>query len=108
MNEYKKAVEILKEYKQENLLKILEKNENKELVEQILSIDFEQIEELKQQIGKEQQYSNDIIEQISYIDNNKLTNKEKEKYEEISKKIISNGKYAVVTMAGGQRNKIRS
>ena len=108
MNKYEKAIEILKKYKQEKLLKNLEKNKDEKLVEQILSIDFEQIKKLKEEIGKENQFSNDIIEQISYIDNDKLTNKEIEEYKEISKEIISKGKYTVVTMAGGQRNKIRT
>lgn len=98
------AINLLKKYNQEKVLKELEKNKNPELIEQILNIDFNKIEECKQKIGKEE-LKNDKIESISYIDGNKLTNEEKENYENIGKDIISKGKYAVVTMAGGQRNK---
>lgn len=47
----------------------------------------------------------DNIENIGYTDESKLTKEEKAYYEKIGKEIISKGKYAVVTMAGGQRNK---
>lgn len=100
-----RAVELLKKYNQEKVLKELEKNKNPELIEQILNIDFNKIEDCKEKIGKEEQFNNDKIENISYIDGNKLTKEEKKHYENIGKDIISKGKYAVVTMAGGQRNK---
>lgn len=45
------------------------------------------------------------IENIGYVDQNKLTKEEKSYYEKIGEEIIKSGKYAVVTMAGGQRNK---
>lgn len=96
---------LLKKYNQEKLLKELEKNKNPELIEQILKIDFEKIEDCKQKIGKEEQLKKDKIEKISYTDGNKLTKEEKDYYKNIGKDIISKGKYAVVTMAGGQRNK---
>lgn len=99
-----KIVELLKKHNQEKILKELEKNKNPELIEQILNINFNKIEECKQKIGKEEQLKNDKIENISYIDGNKLTKEEKNHYENIGKDIISKGKYAVVTMAGGQRN----
>ena len=105
MENYQKALEILKKYKQEKILKQLEKYKSKELINQVLSINFEQIEDLKKEIGKEKQYQNDIIEPISCVDTNVLNKEEKENYQTIGKEVISKGKYAVVTMAGGQRNK---
>ena len=99
------AVKLLKKYNKEKILKELEKNKNPELIEQILNMDFDKIEDCKQKIGKEEQFENDKIEKISYIDGNKLTKEERDYYEKIGKDIISKGKYAVVTMAGGQRNK---
>ena len=45
---------------------------------------------------------------IPYVDKDALTKEEREKYEKIGEKIIKEGKYAVVTMAGGQRNKTRT
>ena len=105
MEDYQKAIDLVKKYKQENILKELEKNKKEELIQQVLSINFEQIEKIKEQIGVEKEYNNDKIENIQYIDANKLTKQEKMYYEDIGKEIISKGKYAVVTMAGGQRNK---
>lgn len=105
MKNIEKAIELCKKYKQEKVLKELKNNENEELIEQILNINFEQIEEWKEKIGKEEQYKEEKIENISYIDGNKLTDDERNHYEEIGRKIISKGKYAIVTMAGGQRNK---
>ena len=99
-----KIVKLLKEYNQKKVLKELEKNKNKELIEQILKIDFEKIEDCKKKIGKQEEFKNSKIESISYVDSSKLTKGEKEYYEEIGRNIISNGQYAVVTMAGGQRN----
>lgn len=100
-----KVIELLKKYKQNKVLKELEKNRNPELLEQILNIDFDKIEHCKQKIGKQEIYNNEKIENILYTDESKLTKEEKQHYEQIGKDIISNGSYAVVTMAGGQRNK---
>ena len=105
MEKLEKAIEICKKYKQEKLLKELQKNKSEELVEQILSINSEQIEECKKKIGKQEETEKQSIENISYIDSNKLTKGEREHYIEIGKSIIEKGSYAVVTMAGGQRNK---
>ena len=99
-----RAINLLKKYNQEKVLKELEKNKNPELIEQVLNIDFDKIEECKQKIGKEE-FKNNKLESISYIDGNKLTKEEMQMYENIGRDIISKGKYAVVTMAGGQRNK---
>ena len=74
---------------------------------QNLNIDLKLLEECKAQIGKEHEYKNEKIENIECVDGNKLKQEEREKYEKIGNKIISEGKYAVVTMAGGQRNKAR-
>ena len=70
-----------------------------------IDIDLELLEQCKAQIGKEQEYKNDKIENIECVNGNNLIQEEKEKYEKIGSEIISKGKYAVVTMAGGQRDK---
>lgn len=106
MGNYENAIEILKKYNQDKILNTLINNKNEELVNQILSIDFEQIECLKSEIGKEKIYTDDKIENISYVDSNKMDNEEKIHYEKIGNKIISEGKYAVVTMAGGQGTRL--
>lgn len=106
MNDYEKAINILKKYKQDNILNILEENRNEELVKQILSIDFEQIEGLYSKTKECENFLNDKIENISYVDGNKMSIQEKQKYEKIGNQIIKEGKYAVVTMAGGQGTRL--
>ena len=109
--EYLKTLEFLKKYGQEHLLKHfndLTENEKEELLKDIESIDFEQIQKLYEQTKIKDKIGNDVIEPISYIDKEKLTTKEKEYYSKIGEDSIKNNEYAVVTMAGGQRNKIRS
>ena len=108
--EYLKTMEVLKKYGQEHLLKYfndLTKNEKEELLKDINSIDFEQIKKLYEQTKIKNKIGKDIIEPISYIDKEKLTMKEQQYYKKIGEKSIKNNEYAVVTMAGGQRNKIR-
>ena len=100
--------EKLKKYNQEHLLanyeKLNEENKNK-LLDEILQLDLEQINNLYKNIENEKIEKDKNIEPISFIEKDKLSNEEKEKYEKIGKEIIKNGEYAVITMAGGQRNK---
>jgi len=100
--------EKLKKYNQEQLLANYDRLdiENRNiLLDQILQLDLEQISNLYKNVikGEEKAYKN--IEPISFIEKDKLSKEEKEKYEKIGKEIIKNGEYAVITMAGGQRNK---
>lgn len=105
MNKYEKAIELLEKYNQLSLKIELEKNKNEELVEQILLVDFEQVELIKNEIKKEKEFSNDVIENIHYTDPNTISKDILKEYEKNGENIIRNGQYAVVTMAGGQRNK---
>lgn len=105
MSNYKKAVELLNKYNQPTLKRELEENENEQLIDQVLSIDFEQIELIKNEIRKEKEFSNDVIENIHYTDPSTISKDILQYYKEIGENIISKGYYAVVTMAGGQRNK---
>ncbi len=105
MNKYEKAIELLNKYNQPKLKTELLKNNNEQLIEQILSIDFEQIELIKNEIGKTNKFSSDVIENIHYTDPSLISKNILENYKQIGENIISEGHYAVVTMAGGQRNK---
>ena len=101
--------EILKKYNQEQLLnsydKLNEKNKEK-LLNQILNIDFDLISKLYENTKKEIKLEDANIEPISYIDKEKLSKEEYEKYEKIGRKVIEDGHYAVVTMAGGQGTRL--
>lgn len=106
---YEKVKEILKENKQEHLLiwydKLIEQK-REQLLDRILTIDFEQINELYKQAKQKKDFKECKVEPLSYIDKEKLSKEEKEKYEAEGIKEIQEGKYAVVTMAGGQGTRL--
>ena len=102
-----KVKEILKKQNQEQILEYQIEN-NEELLDKILNINFEQLNKLYEKATKKEEKTEVKVEPISYVDKENLEAEEREKYEKIGEKIIKEGKYAVVTMAGGQRNKTRT
>ena len=106
---YEQAKEIIKEYNQEHLLmgydKLTEENKHK-ILNQILSIDFELIKSLYENTKKEITLGKCKIEPISYIDKQKLSKEEFDNLKSKGDKVIKDGKYAVVTMAGGQGTRL--
>lgn len=109
MKGYDEAVEKLKEYNQEHIIKILDNlniSKQEELIKQINNIDFQQILELYENTKKEIELEESNIESIKYLDKAKLSKKELEELEQKGGMIISSGKYAVVTMAGGQGTRL--
>ena len=108
-NKYNEAKKILEKYNQTHLLSQYDKldDEKKEqLLNQIINIDFEQLNKLYEQTKKEIEMGEDLIEPISYIEKASLLDEEKEKYSKIGADEIKNGKFAVVTMAGGQGTRL--
>ena len=102
------AKAILKKYNQEHLLdgyEKLEEKKQKQLLDQIMSIDFELIKSLYNNTKKENETNNDKIEPMEYLDKYKLNDKYKY-YENIGKQAIKEGKLAAVTMAGGQGTRL--
>ena len=107
--EYKIALNKLKRYNQEHLLdryEFLTEEKKENIIKQIKNIDFEQIEELYNNRDKKVDKDENLITNIEYVDKSKLTDEEYKKYYEIGKKEIEDGKYAVVTMAGGQGTRL--
>lgn len=101
--------QILKKYHQEHLLNFYEelsKEEQESLLNQLLEIDFKTMQELYESTKKPMAVSNDKIEPIEYIDKEKMLKEQKEQYEKIGEEIITSGKYAVATMAGGQGTRL--
>ena len=103
------AKAVLKKYGQEQLLsnyeKLSEESKSK-LLDEILTVDFNQISELYNSRGAKQVYSDSEIEPIAYVEKEKMSKEEKEKYDQIGIEKIKEGKLAVVTMAGGQGTRL--
>ena len=107
--ELSQAKMILKENKQENVLKFLDKiadNKKEKIVKQILNLDFEQLKKLYEETKTEPEILEKKIEHIGYVDEYKLTEEKKDRYTALGEKVIKNSQYAVVTMAGGQGTRL--
>ena len=107
-----KIKDILKNYNQEEILYILnnlKEDEREKAIEDILQLDFEQLNSLYNIVLKSKEENIKIknkIEPINYIEKERLNTQEREKYERLGENIIKNNKYAVVTMAGGQGTRL--
>ena len=107
--EYNEALSKLKRYKQEHLLdryEYLTEEKKEKIRNQIKNIDFEQIIDLYNNRDKKVEKEENKITNIDYVDKSKLSKEEYNKYYTLGKKIIEDGKYAVVTMAGGQGTRL--
>ena len=104
---FKKAKDILIKYNQEHLLNFYDEitDEQKEiLLNEIFRINFDEILTL---YTKSINNQNIQVSPIKHIEKDKLTNFEIENYTKIGEEKIKNNAFAVVTMAGRSRNKIR-
>lgn len=111
MDKVQDVIDILKAYKQEHIiefLEILNEEEKNELIEQINKIDLHQIMELYDNTKRKVEIKEKKIEPLNYLDKEKLVKDEKERFESLGENIVKNGKYAVVTMAGGQGTRLRT
>ncbi len=109
MDKEQEAIEILKKYNQNhivNLLNKLDEVKKQELLDQINRIDFGQIMELYDNTKKEIEIKENKIESIDYLDKAKLSKEQREKFDTLGEELIRSGKYAVVTMAGGQGTRL--
>lgn len=104
-----RAVEILKKNHQEHILQylnILNEKQQKKLEEQILNIDFEQLQKLYESTKVEKNIEEKNIQHILYTDKSKLSKEKAEELKKIGEKEIKNGHYAVITLAGGQGTRL--
>ena len=110
-NKYSIAKEILQKNKQNHIIEFIDRLDNKSkdrLIDQVLSIDFEELKELYNKTFEEIYVDLEELHPIAGVNPNKLTNQELENYEKIGTDIIKNKKFAVVTMAGGQGTRLRT
>ena len=104
-----KAIKKLKKYNQYGIIKILEilsEEEKNKIYEQILKLDFKQLNNLYSELSKKEKESGNEIEEIKALNKDKLSKEELEKYDSLGEDIIKNGKYALVTMSGGQGTRL--
>ena len=101
--------EVLTKYNQTklmNLMKKFTKEENEKIINQLKTIDLEKMINLYNRGLQKIEADSKKISNIKYIDKSKLEKEEKETYKELGENIIKEGKYAVVTMAGGQGTRL--
>lgn len=107
--DYSEALNKLKEYNQEHLIKFYNQMSNEKqkiLLKQIEELNLEQINMLYNGVKEQKENKEVKIEPIEYIDKEKLSKEEKEKYEKIGNETLKSGKIAAVTMAGGQGTRL--
>ncbi|MBQ3145239.1 MAG: hypothetical protein IJB90_01440 [Clostridia bacterium] len=110
-NKYEKAIEILEKYKQQHVIKFIDNSDVKtknELIEQVLRIDFKELEELYQKTFEDLYVDLEEMNPIKGVNPDNLTKEELQDFENVGTKIIKGNKFAVCTMAGGQGTRLRA
>ena len=100
------ATEILKKHKQEQLLSFydeLEDNQKELLLDQLLSIDFDQMRSLYEKSFIEGSLEKNISH-LPYVDKSQLTPTQKIHFKHIGLESLRRGEFAVITLSGGQRH----
>lgn len=109
IEDLEKAKDILKKYNQEHLLNFydeLNDDEKTLLIKQICNIDFDKIFNLYEASKIDEVIPTKLIEPLPYIDKSKLSEDEINFYNQIGGNFITENKFAVVTMAGGQGTRL--
>ena len=103
MNKIVEATKLLEKYGQNHI-----KVDSEELAEQVLKIDFEQLEELYEEIKNNQNLICDIkdVEPVKAINPDKIEKETLEEYKNLGRKKVESGKFAVAIMAGGQGTRL--
>lgn len=103
------AKQVLEKYGQEHLLNFydsLSLEQKNKLLDEILTTDFKQMQELYESTKTKVNFENTKLEPIPYTTKSELSREELEKYSSLGEKAIKEGKLAVVTMAGGQGTRL--
>ena len=103
MKKIEEARKILEKYGQQHI-----KVETEELADQVLKIDFEQLQELYEQAINKTNIINNIddIKPVKAINPEKIDSKELEEYIKTGEDVVKSGEFAIAIMAGGQGSRL--
>lgn len=104
-----KALEKLKKYNQEHIIDLLNnfsEVEKENLYCQINEIDFQNINNLYNDLTKKEAITENDIEEIVALNKDKLSKEELKKYDTLGEEVIKSNEYALVTMSGGQGTRL--
>lgn len=104
-----KVKNILQKYHQEHLIQFydeLDSTQKEFLVQQILSIDFDEIINLYDMSKLNVLTTTEEMEPLPYVDKASLSDHEIEFFSNIGNNAISSGKVGVITLAGGQGSRL--
>lgn len=103
MNKVEQAKKLLENYNQQHIIV-----DNEKLANQILDIDFEQLQELYDETkNKEDVLTIENIEPVKAINPKKLNKLDIEEYIKLGENTVKSGKFAIAIMAGGQGTRLR-
>lgn len=100
------ATKILEEYNQQQIIPYLAKSDK--LVEQVLKIDFSEIQELYNKTFEDIYVDLEDLQPIKSTNPSTISKEELNELKSIGENIIRNKKLAVATMAGGQGTRLRT
>ena len=107
----KQAKEILRKYHQEHIIHTIDKLEpekQEEMIEEILSIDFDELDELYELAKKPLEIDLCELEPVTALNPKRLPKEVYDEYKAIGAEVVKNKKLAVVILAGGQGTRLRT
>ena len=87
---------------------IIDEDKKQKLANQVLQIDFEEIEQLYKKTFEDLYVDLEELQPITAVNPNKLSGQEIKHLQNKGAEIIKNNKFAIATMAGGQGTRLRS
>lgn len=103
------AIEKLEKYNQQHIINWINKlnvEEKEQIINQVINLNIEEVCYLYNNLNKAFKLEDKKIEKIPAKDILKLSKEEFLQYKEKGENIIKSGKYAVITMAGGQGTRL--
>lgn len=108
-NKLEEVKEILNKYNQEHLIQFyneLTDSQKSNLLNQILSVNFEQILYLYEKSKFDVLDATEEMEPISYMVKDNLSNSKEKSFLNLGNKALKSGKVGVITLAGGQGSRL--